>query len=283
MNFADLFVVLAVVSGLYGLIVALARQKNFLGQAVNPYRRSWLVAGATMIWVGIGLYRLEARSWDLAEWRPIFSALVTDKPMTVQAKMATVAIFGGLLFLLLLLWCVISLPRDPITFRRPEDRKKAFKYYISQLKIGLDYAVLMRNDGEILEEAWCTSEINRRLEFLPRLVMTEGGDKSIRTLNDQLIFWRETAAMIHRKMGLLDEVVALAKQGSNLRMVFDIEYGGMFFSYLSLPDARTVNPDKFYLFGATLCQDQMNTKTADQHFAMLMQSLRKIDDNIRGS
>ncbi len=280
MDFSDLFVVVAVISGLYALIIAIARQKHFLTQAVNPYRRSWLIAGFSLMWVGIGLLRLEAHSWNIAEWRPIIGALVTDKPMSIQAKMATVAIFGGLSFLLVLLWCRLSLPRDPSTFCKPEDRSRAFHYYISKLHTGLDYAVLMRNGGEILEEAWCEAEILRRLEFLPRLECA-AGVKRVRSLPDQLAAWRATAISIHKTMDTLDGITGPAKQGPNMRMVFDVEYGGLFFICLQLPDSREKNPDHYYLFAATLNQTEMNNKTADRHFAMLVQSLRNIEDSIR--
>src|SRR5258708_18379778 len=59
MNYSDLFVVVLLVAGMYGLIVALARQPQFLTKAVNPYRGPWLLAALTALWFGIGLLRLE--------------------------------------------------------------------------------------------------------------------------------------------------------------------------------------------------------------------------------
>src|SRR5688500_17595801 len=80
MNFTDLFVVIAMVTALYALIVALARQRHFLAKAVNPHRKAWLVAAASAVWIGVSLLRLEAKSWDAADWVAVLRQLVTDTP-----------------------------------------------------------------------------------------------------------------------------------------------------------------------------------------------------------
>ena len=68
MNASDLLIVIALASGLYALIVALTRQRQFLAKAVNPHRGSWLIAALTTVWVGMGLLRWEAGSWSPARW-----------------------------------------------------------------------------------------------------------------------------------------------------------------------------------------------------------------------
>src|SRR5262245_20335484 len=147
MNYSELFVVVLLVAGLYGLIVALARQPQFVTRAVNPYRGPWLLAGLTSLWFGIGLLRLEAHSWDLHALTGVLAALVTDAPLSTRGKVAAVAVLLGVLFIVLVVWCKLNYPKDPIIFRRPEQRGKALRYYVTKLKGGLEYAVLMRPGG----------------------------------------------------------------------------------------------------------------------------------------
>ena len=280
MNYSDLFVVLALASGLYGLIVALARQRSFLTRAVNPYRWPWLFAGLTALWCGIGLLRLEARSWSPEAWSGTLGALVTDAPLSTQGKVASVALLLGLLFLVLVVWCRFNFPRDPITFARVRDRGKALRYYVSKLKGGLDYAVLMRPGGERLEEAWFEKHIQATLPQMPRIEGPES-TRVARTVNDQLVYWRATAERLHDSMGALDTVIAPAHQGTNRRLLFDSEYGGLFFAYLRLPTAGPTDGEALFLFAATLSQSAMNTKEADLHFDLLMKALKQIDTSVR--
>jgi hypothetical protein len=279
MNYSDLFVVLVLASGLYGLIVALARQRQFLTRAVNPYRGAWLLAGLTALWFGGGLLRLEAQSWDPQDWARVLRALVTDAHLSIQGKVATVAVLLGALLIVLVVWCRFNLPRDPTTFRRPQQRGKALRYYVTGLKGGLDYAVLMRPGAERLEESW---EPRHILACLPQLPRVAGPTERVaRTLDDQLGYWRQAAEKIHQSMPALDEVVAPAHQGANRRLVFDTEYGAMYFTYLRAPVPGAPDAEPVYLFAAALDQEAVNLKVADQHYDLLLRALRQIDTNIR--
>jgi hypothetical protein len=173
------------------------------------------------------------------------------------------------------------LPRDPSTFRQPEDRKKAFRYYVTRLRGGLDYALLACGDGEVFDEIVNTRQAARRCAHLPKVIPSDGSKPRHRTVEDQLQSWREGAARIHAGMEQLDEVIERAQHGRNRRIVFDTEYGGLFFKYLRLPDPRSKTDTTLYLFGATLNQKEMNTQTAEAHFNLLVEALRHIDRNVR--
>jgi hypothetical protein len=280
MNFTDLFIVAVLAITVYGLIVAISRRRQFLTEAVNPHRGAWLLAGLTVFWCGVGLLRLEAKSWELADFARVLSHLVTEQNLSPRGKVAAVALLMGLLFAALVFWCWLTLPRDPRTFRRPADRRRAFRYYVSTLKGGLDYAALVREDGERLEEAWNAKQIRARLDHLPRVADAPGAPRQVRTEDDQLRFWQAAALHLHRSMATLDAAIAPAHHGHNRRLVFDAEYGGLFFIYLRPPDAHG---DCLYLFGATLNQEEMNLKTADRDFDLLLHALRHIEDSIKRS
>jgi hypothetical protein len=73
----------------------------------------------------------------------------------------------------------------------------------------------------------------------------------------------------------------MAHQGHNRRLVFDCEYGGLFFRYLRLPDPVNQLDTGLYLFGATLNQTEMTNGRAEQHFLLLLEALHHIDRAVR--
>lgn len=280
MNFSDLFVVIALAAALYAMIVALTRQRHFLVNAVNPHRGTWFLAGCTVFWVGIGMLRWEANTWDLSSLLGQMAQLVTQEPTPVRVKVGSLAIFLGIIFLALVGWCQSFLPRDPSTFRRPEDRKAAFKYYVTQLRGGLDFALLGLGDGEILEEASNTKQILKRAIHLPK-VTADGTAPHVRTVDDQIQFWRQMALNLHKRMVELDALIAPSHQGHNRRIVFDAEYGGFFFRYLRLPDPLSPVDTGQFLFGATLNQIELDNQTAELHFRYLIEAITFIEKGIR--
>lgn len=277
MNYSELFVVVMLAAGLYGLIVALARQRHFLTKAVNPYRGPWLLAGLTALWFGVGLLRMEAGSWDPHAVSALLASLVTDAPLSTRGKVAVVAILLGLLFVVLVVWCQTNYAKDPAVFRRPDQRGRALRYYVTRLKGGLEYAVLMRPGGERLEEAWEPRRIRACLPYLPRVNGTM--EQAPRTVDEQVTYWRQVADHIHGSMAALDAAIAPAHQGGNRRLVFDCEYGGLFFAYLRPPVPGHSEP--LFLFAATVSQEAINTKLADAHFDLLLRALKGIDTNVR--
>lgn len=277
MNLSDLTIVIAFAAALYGFIVALTRQRKFLTNVVNPNRGVWLFAGLSSFWFGIGILRLEAHSWSLEEFGKILLALINDAPLSSRGKMAAIAIIFGLLLISLVFWCKINLPRDPSAFKRPSDRIKAMRYYITKIPGGLDYAALIRSPNERLEEVHWESHIREMLPHLPRVK----GENITRTLDDQIAYWRETAIRIHHHMEQLDTMIASSCQGTNRRLVFDCEFGGLFFIYLRPPVTGVDGTESIFLFGATLSQAAIDMKDADWHFDLLVKALKNIENGIR--
>ncbi len=281
MNFSDLFIVVVLASAMYGLVVAVTGRRHFVVKAVNPHRGTWLIAAVSILWVGISLLRWEAQSWNLPTWASLLSQLVTDAPTTPRVKVASVAILLSGVFLILVFYCQLSLPRDPTTYRRPHHRRAAVKYYVTTLRGGLDYALLAWGNGERLEEEAHARQIRVRCPHLPKVQLTPAEEPHLRTVEDQVQCWRDIANRIHQRMNELDNLIELANQGRNQRLVFDTEFGGLFFKYLRLPDPRSKVDTALYLFGATVHQTEMDSRAADQHFHLLLQALLHIDRSIR--
>ncbi|MFO0876234.1 MAG: hypothetical protein U0840_02585 [Gemmataceae bacterium] len=279
MNFSDLFVVLALGSALYAVLVAITGQRQFLLKAVNPHRFTWLMAGVSVLWVGLSLMRWEAGSWALSIWGELLGQLVSDAPTPARVKVASVALFLGLVLILLVGWCVVVFPRDPSVFRAPKDRKAAFRYYVG-LRGGLDFALLALGDGEVLVEEADLRQVQAWGENLPKVKFHDEPARP-RTATDQVEFWQQIASRIHERMKELDQLVETAHQGHNRRLVFDCEYGGLFFRYLRLPDPTNRVDTGLYLFGATLNQMEMTNGRAEQHFHLLLEALLHIDRSVR--
>jgi hypothetical protein len=279
MNFTDLVTVIGLGSALYAVLVVFTRQQNFLAKAVNPHRVMWLITAASVISVGMGLIRLEAKSWRWEDWQPLLYKLISEERATPQLKIAAVAIFFGILLIGLVVYCSLLYPRDPSNFRRPRDRKAAIRYYV-RLNGGLDFAQLRFGDGEIQEEAFHLKQIAAWCEHLPKVRIGDEPPRP-RTAEDQLNFWRQLASEIHIHMRELDQLVAVANQGHNRRLVFDCEYGSIFFHYLRMPDPSSQVDTGIYLFGASLNQMEMLNGRAEHHFHLLYESLRNIDRSVR--
>jgi len=279
MNLTDLVVVGVFVSGLYGLIVALSGRKHFLSTGVNPYRMAWVLSAISAISFGRGLLWWESHHQDTTTL-DLLKLLVSEGATPARVKVAAVSIVLGLVLLSLVLWCLIKLPRDPSTFRRPQDQQRAFDYYVLKLKGGLDYAILADQNGNARVMAADEKQIQKRLAYYPNLTGPDGTAIGERNAKQQIVFWHETAKMLHQQMEVLDKIVGPARQGRNRRILFDVQYGGFYFVYLRLPDPRDTHAGCLYLFGATLNQEEINHKASDHHFDMLLAALRNIYRNI---
>jgi hypothetical protein len=86
---------------------------------------------------------------------------------------------------------------------------------------------------------------------------------------------------VHQSIVALDAAIAPAHQGPNRRIVFDCEYGGLFFAYLRPPVPGDPDAEPVYLFAATVSQEAVNVKLADAHFDLLLRALKGIDTNVR--
>jgi hypothetical protein len=274
MHLSDLIQVTAYGIALYTLIVTFGNYQQILLRVINPNRKLMLIGAASAFATGITFLQRGARSWDLSAWGEELASLVTDQPISMPAKFASVALILGLLFTGLLAWCWVALPRDPVAFRRSTDRARAVRYYTC-LKGGHDYALLARvrpgADGAmhatVEAEAWDAAQIARRLPELP----------VERTLDAQVKEWRELAAELHASIKGLDVIVAGAQQGANRRVFLDVEYGGFFFAYIRPPGPAG---ECLYLFAATLDQQRINDEAADHRFAMLVEALKHIEGNV---
>lgn len=279
MDLSDLLIVVAIGSGMYAILVSLTSQRQFLLKAVNPNRVAWALAGISVFWVGLSLMRWEAQSWEARVWLKVLNQLITDAPTPPRVKIAALALAFGLLLFLLVIWCVVAFPKDPTSFRQPKDRAAALKHYVRH-NAGLDFALVALGDGEILAEKADVKKMGGRCAHLPKVALN-GQAPRIRATEDQLESWRKLARRIHQEKKHLDDVLAVAHQGRNRRIVFDCDYGGIFFWYLRPPDLDNPVDQGIYLFAATLNQSEMSSGNAERMFQLLYEALANIEKSVR--
>ena len=146
-------------------------------------------------------------------------------------------------------------------------------------KGGLEYAVLMRPGGERLEEAWEP----RHFAGLP--AAPAAGQRRPRAGGPVGGRPGRVLAADGRAPAPIDGEPGRGHRpgppGDNRRLVFDCEYGGLFFAYLRPPVPGDPNAEPVYLFAATVSQEAMNLKLADGHFELLLRALKGIDTNVR--
>jgi hypothetical protein len=274
-NLTDFTTVISIVLVVYAILVVLNR-RQFLLSSVNPNRGVWILVGWGLLVGGYSLLAWEAKSWDPRRTVPLLKLLFVEQKASAYVIGASSAVFLGLSFIALVVWCVGSLPRDPGSFRAG-DFKKAVDYY-TRFRGGLDYACLVSVEtGE--DDTAASPTVLAECAFKEQMTSTIARLPRHATVELQVEHWRKLALEIHAAMPRLDTLVAHGGQGENVRFIFDVRYGGFAFRYLQR--ATSGDPVTLFLFGATLDQQQMDTKKLDHHFDLLVVALRHILDQTR--
>jgi hypothetical protein len=265
-NLTDLTKVVSIVLVVYVLLTALGKRR-FLTRAVNPHRGVWALGGLGLLFVGYSLLAWQAKSWTPERTTPLLESLFLEQKAPAYVIGSASALLLGVCFLLMTVWCLARLPRDPTTFRR-NDTQKAVRYY-TRRRGGLDFATVLAvtRDGtvNVLGEAVHKRQADVTLQDLPGKP----------TLAQQLDRWRRLALELHRGMSTLDALVQPAGQGGNCRIVFDVKIGGLAFRYLDRPADPAV--PSVFAFGTTLDQREMTTKAMEHHFDLLFDALVHIN------
>ncbi len=271
-NMPELMTIFVYVGALYGLLSAILR-KPILSALINPHKGLCLSAAFSTILFGYGLLRWEVKSSDPKAALAELATLVKAERTPPNVMMAAFSLIIGFVVVGMVTYCQFFYHRDPRTFRTPKDRAKAMRHY-TRLRGGMDYAVLYRiskqdpNQIEILAESEATASIAERIQEV-----THG------TVAEQIAAWRATALRIHQSMPMLNQVVELGRQGGNVRILFDVSYGGYIFRYLRRECDD--GPDIQILFGATLNQAEIDSHRFLEQYELLMAALRHIERQIR--
>lgn len=251
-----------------------------LTDAINPNRRFLPMAAVGLFGSAYSLLLQGAFHTGQSQIE-LLRALVSQEKAVPQAVGAVSFVVFGLAVLMLWVWCVWRLPRDPRTFsQNPKDLlveyRKALTHYVKWVG-GLDYAVLCEvRDGThaVLAEGADDTAIARGVVRLPMYGSGVIHLDPVKMATEQKDRWRLESRKVFDQIPELDELVLPVRQGKNVGLCFDVRYGAMYVEVLDRPD--DTGSVWLYLFAASMNQHEVSNSTADKHFACLAQAVRYI-------
>jgi hypothetical protein len=253
-----------------------------LADWINPGRHylPWLAAG--LFGLGYSLLARAAARYD-QKHADLLSALVNAESARYEVIGTVMFAVLGLTTLLLWVWCVWNLPRDPRTFNpNPKDLtaefRRAVRHYV-RWKGGLDYAFVceVRNgDHARLAEGSTDGDIARGVARLPAVGTAEVQLDPRKAAATQKELWQQQAKRVFDDLHRLDGLVVGSRQGVNVCLSFDVRYGAFYFEMLERPDPDAGGDVWLYLFATCLNEHDVNSMTASRHFYMLAEALRHV-------
>ncbi len=184
---------------------------------------------------------------------------------------------------LLYLWTWWNLPRDPRTFsanpnNHISEYRRALRHF-THWKGGIDFAFLAeaRNGvTTIVAEGASNRDIRKGLYRLPDVENDDIDREPHKAVEEQKELWRKEAELLFHDLGHLDPLVRSVRQGSNVTVCFDVQFGAFYFELIERDAARPETPTCLYLFAASLNEHEVATMTAGRHFYSLAEAIRFI-------
>ena len=251
-----------------------------LTDAINPNRR-FLPLAAVGLFGSAYTLLLQAAFHTGQSQLELLHALVSKEHAVPQVVGAVAFVVFGIAVLVLWVWCVWRLPRDPRTFsQNPKDMlaeyRKALTHYV-KWGGGLDFAMLCEvRDGThtVLAEGAADADIARGVSRLPAFGSGVIHLDPVKMATEQKDRWRLESRKVFDQLPELDELVLPVRQGKNIGVCLDVRYGAMYVEVLDRPD--DTGSVWLYLFAASLNQHEVSNSTAAKHFAGLTQAVRHI-------
>lgn len=266
---------------LFNVLISFGSGKP-VAEWINPHR-SYLLPLAALLLVGGGT--LLARG--AAKYGTDPEAMLVDLVRHERAKPEAVgAVSFGLLaatLLSLYFWCRWLLPRDPSTFapgaKDPRaEYRRAMRHYLRWSR-QLDYAAVFTVEGgKAHKQAAESLPAKTILAHMNRVdsIAVPPGVPPAKAVEGQLALWDELAARCFATWNDLDGLVAPARQGDNVLILFDLQFGGVFVELLQEFAAPSGEKVRVYLFVVCLNQYGLESALATRYYAMLGQAIRHI-------
>jgi hypothetical protein len=271
MNLNDLTKIIAMSAAAYALLRVVIG-KPLPTKVFNPNRQVWFFLAIGCIFTSISLLRFHTKSSEPLEWLKALSSLITEEKAPAQVIIAAFGLFNASFILGMLIYCVRFLPHDPLSFGKAVEWEAPIKYY-TNLRGGLDFATLIRIDIKnnfvpvVLAEGYNAKQITKLLDPLP----------STATAEEQIESWRQVAIQLHEQRATIDTILEPIRQGLQKRTLYDLCYGGLMIQYLE----RDENQKVFLIVvAATLSQHEVDTRSFEDHFEMLMEACRSIRSRV---
>jgi hypothetical protein len=271
----------AVAYALFNALVSFGSGRP-VAEWINPHRR-YLISLAAVLLVGAAglLYRGAIR--HRATEAELLGALVREeraKPEAVGA--VSFALLAGTL-LALYGYCRFFHPRDPRTFSpdAPDlgaEYRRAMRHYLRWSR-QIDYAALFTVAGGRAEKTVHAALPHRalfaRMRRVESINVPPDADPA-KAADDQIARWDAFAARCFADWPSLDALVAPARQGENVLILFDLQFGGLFVEQLHEFAGADGGKVRVFLFAVCLDQSGLDSAAATRFYSLLAAAVRHV-------
>jgi hypothetical protein len=271
----------AVAYGLFSLLVSFGSGRP-VAEWINPHRRYLLSLAGALAIASAGLLYRGAVKYQTTP-AVLLEALVREERAKPEAVGAVSSALLAATLLALYAYCRLFHPRDPRSFSpdaadlRAEYRR-AMRHYLRWSR-QLDYAALFSVEGGRVEKpvhyTLPPREVFARMRRVESLRVADGADP-VKSVEEQFARWDELAARCFAQWPALDALVAPARQGENVLILFDLQFGGVFVELLQEFSAADGGKVRVFLFAVCLNQTGLDSAAATRFYAQLGAAIRHI-------
>jgi hypothetical protein len=271
----------AVVYGLFSVLISFGSGRPVV-EWINPHRRYLLSLAAVLLVTAAGtLHQASAKYQDPAD-RLLISLVREERAKPEVVGAATSALLAATL-VVLYGYCRFFHPRDPRTFTPgasdvKAEYRRAMRHYLGWSR-QMDYAALFTVEGGRVEKTVHHSLPPKVLAARMRRVDCMGvadGAAPAEVVGEQLARWDELAARCFAKWDELDALVTPARQGENVLVFLDLQFGGVFVEVVQEYPAGGGGKARVFLFAVCLDQAGLDSATATRFYSLLGAAIRHI-------
>lgn len=272
----------AVVYGLFNVLVSFGSGRP-VAEWINPHRRYLLSLAGVLVIAALGLLYRAAAKYQTPP-TALLESLVREERAKPEAVGAVSFALLAATSIVLYAYCRFFHPRDPRTFSpdAPDlaaEYRRAMRHYVRWSR-QLDYAALFAVEGDRVEKtahyALPQAAVFARMRRVDSLRAAAAPGAAARAVDEQLGRWDAFAARCFARWGGLDALVAPARQGENVLILFDLQFGGTFVELLQEFSSADGGKVRVFLFVACLDQSGLDSASATRFYALLGRAIRHI-------
>ena len=285
LHLTDLFNAAAWVAIVYVVFNAVIsfRSGRPLVESVNQHRHYLLPFAGTLVVVAAALTHRASLKYH-ADVPELLEKLVREEKAPAEVIGAVSCVLFALALVLVYVWCRQFLPRDPRTFAqdayRPHDEyRRAMRHYIRWSR-QLDYVVIFEVSAagvtKLAQESLGHKPLFRRLQKVDPMRIAGDATDARAEAEKQKARWDDRALAIIKQWGEFDKLLVPARQGENVHIFFDVEYGGVFVERLKGYRTEDGTEVQVYLFAACVDEHGISTATAASYFRKMCDAIKYI-------
>lgn len=272
----------AIVYLLFNVLISFGSGKPLVAW-INPHRHYLLwLAGALLLSAGALLQRAETK-YDVSVPELLRKLVREEKAPPEVIGAMSFALFA-VTMALVYVWCRQFLPRAPETFSqtagRPQDEyRRAMRHYIhwsGQIDYAVVFEVSPAGTIKLAQEALPDKALFRRLQKVDPMRIAGDAARPKEEAERQKARWDERADAIIKHWGEFDRLLVPARQGENVHVFFDVEYGGVFVERLKGFKTEDGTEVRVFVFAACVDEHGISTATASEYFRKLCDAIKHV-------